>query len=72
MQEGVERTGDPILTNAVFHAIHIILSLKLGGHKGVTFFLHVRLLKKMLLPVLIAILIRILIHAFLSPVPIYS
>jgi len=26
---GVDRTGDPIVTNALFHAMYVILSLKL-------------------------------------------
>jgi len=49
LQGGVDKTGDPILTNEVFHAIHIILSLKLGDHEGLTFFVHGRLLKRTLL-----------------------
>jgi len=31
---GADRTNDPILTNTVFYAMHVILSLKLGDHEG--------------------------------------
>jgi len=31
LQAGVDRTDDPIFTNEVFHAIHLIHSLKLKG-----------------------------------------
>jgi len=71
LQEGADRTGDPILTNTVFHAMHVILSLKLGDHKGLALFVHGRLLKRTLFIVLPAILIQTAIHAFLSLVPIY-
>jgi len=64
-----ERTGDPILTNVVFHAVYIVLSLKLGDHEGLAVFFHGYLLKRTLLIVLPAILIQILICASLSPVP---
>ena len=56
---GVDRTGDPMLTNVVFHATHVTLSLELGYHKGLAPFIHGRLLKRTLLLVLPAILIRI-------------
>jgi len=65
----VDRTGDPLLTNNVFDAIHIILSLKLGDHEGLIFFVHGRFLKRTLLLVLPAILVQIPICAFLNPVP---
>jgi len=68
---GADRTGDPILTNVAFHAMHIILSLKLGDHEGLALFVHGCLLKRTLLTVLPVILIRVLIRAFLSPVPVY-
>jgi len=64
---GVDRTGDLILTNKVFHAMHIILGLKLGDHEGLGL-----LLKRTLPVVLLAILIHILIHAFLNLVPVSS
>jgi len=67
---GEDRTGDLILTNEVFHAMHITLSLKLGDHKGLALFVHGQLLKRTLLIVLPAILIQILICAFLSPAPV--
>jgi len=63
-------TGDPILTNEVFHAMHIILRLKLGNHEGLTLFDLGRLLKRILLAVLPATLIQIPICASLSPVPV--
>ena len=69
LQGGADRTGDLILTNAVFHAMHVILSLKLGDHEGLTLFIHGHLLKRTLLIVLLAILIQIPIHASLSPAP---
>jgi len=69
LQGGVDRTGDPILTNEVFHAMHVILSLKLGDHKGLTLFVHGCLLKRTLLVVLPVILIQIPICASQSPVP---
>jgi len=56
-------------TNEVFHAMHVILSLKLGDHEGLALFIHGCLLKKTLLVVLPVILIQIPIHTFLSPVP---
>jgi len=68
----VDRTGDPILTNKVFHATHLILSLKLGDHEGLPLLVHGQFLKRTLLIVLpaILILIQILICAFLRPVPV--
>jgi len=66
---GADRTGDPILTNVVFHAMHIILSLELGDHEDLTFFVYGQLLKRTLFVVLPAILIQILICASLSPDP---
>jgi len=66
-----DRTGDPILTNAVFHAMHVILRLKLGDHEGLALFVHGWLLKRTLLLVPPVILIQIQIRAFLSPVPVY-
>jgi len=68
---GADRTGDPVWTNEVFHAVHVILSLKLGDHEGLALFVHGRLLKRTLLLVLPAILIQIPTCAFLSPVPVY-
>jgi len=59
------------MTNKVFHAMHVILRLKLGDHEGLALFVHSRLLKRTLLVVLPAILIQIPIRAFLSPVPIH-
>jgi len=58
---GVDRTSDLILIGEVFHAMHVILHLKLGNHKGLA-------LQLLVLPV---ILIQIPIHAFLSPFPAY-
>jgi len=69
LRGGADRTGDPILTNEVFHAMHIILSVKLGDHEGLALFIHGQLLKRTLLVVLPAILIQIAIRASLSPVP---
>jgi len=71
LQGGADKTGDPILilTSEVFHAMHIILSLKLGDHKGLALFNHDQLLKRTLLLVLAVIKIQILTCAFLSPVP---
>jgi len=69
LKGGADRTGDPIWTNAVFHAMHVILSLKLGDHKGLTLFIHGRLPKRTLLVVLPVILIQIPSRASLSPVP---
>jgi len=71
LRGGVDRTGDPILTNKLFHAMHVILSLKLGDHEGLALFVHGRLLKRTLLVVLPAILIQIPICAFLGPVPVH-
>jgi len=71
LQGREDRTGDQILTNEVFRAMHVILSLKLGDHEGLTLFVHGRLLKRTLLIVLPAILIQIPIRVFLSPVPVY-
>ena len=68
-QGGADRTGDPTLTKALFHAMHAMLSLKLGGHEGLALFVHGRLLKRTLLVVQPVILIQIPIRAFLSPVP---
>jgi len=67
----VDKTGDTILTNEVFHAMHVTLSLKLGDHKCLPFFIHGQLLKTTLLLALLATLIKILIRAFLSAVPAY-
>jgi len=69
LQGGVDRTGDPILPREVFHARHILLSLKLGDDEGLALFIHGQLLKRTLLVVLPAILIQTAIHKFLSPVP---
>jgi len=71
LQGGADRTGDPILTSKVFHAMHVILILKLGDHKRLALFVRGRLLRRTLLLVLPAILIWIPIRAFLSPVPVY-
>jgi len=65
----MDRTGDPIVTNALIYAVHIMLSSKLGDHEGLTLFVHSRLLKSTLLVVLPTILIQNPIHMFLSPVP---
>jgi len=69
LQEGADRTGDTILTSEVFHAMLVILSLKLEDHKGIALFIHGQLLKRTLLVVLPAILIQIPMCASLSPVP---
>jgi len=66
---GEKRTGDPILPNTVFHALHVTLSLKLEDHEGLALFIHGRFLKRTLLVVLPAIPIQIPIRASLSPVP---
>jgi len=66
----MDRTDDPILTDEVFHAMHIILRLKLGDHEGLALFVHGCLPKRALLIVLPAILIQILTCASLSPVPV--
>ena len=68
---GGDRTGDPTLTNAVFHAMLVIPRLKLGDHEGLAFFTRGWPLKWTLLVVLPVILIRIPIHSFLTPVPVY-
>jgi len=67
----MDRTGDPILTNKVCHAIHVILIVKLGEHEGPALFIHGWLLKRTMLLILPAILSQIPIRAFLSPVPVY-
>ena len=59
------------MTNKVFHAMHVVLSLKLGDREGLALLVHSRLLKRTLLVVLPAILIQIPIYAFLSSVPIH-
>ena len=69
LRGGVNTTGDPILTSVVFHAMHVILSLKLGEHEGLAVFVHGGLLKRTLLIVLPEILIQILTRVFRSPVP---
>jgi len=58
-----------MLTNAVCHAMHLVLSLKLGDKEGLALFVHGQLPKRTLLVVLPAILIQIPIRAFLSPAP---
>lgn len=55
MQGGVDRTGDPKLPNEVFHAIHVIRSMKLGDHEGLALFVHGRDMKKTLSVVLLAV-----------------
>jgi len=40
LQGGSARTGEPILTNGIFHAIPIIFSLKLGDHEDLAVFVH--------------------------------
>jgi len=72
LQGGTDRTADPILTNTVFRAVHVTLSLKLGDHEGLAVFVHGRLLQRTLLAVLPAILIQIPIRALPSPVPAYQ
>jgi len=42
VQGGSDRTDDTILSNAVFHAIPVILSLKLGDQEGLAVFIHGR------------------------------
>ena len=69
LQGGTDRTGDPILTNVVCHATHVVLSLKLEDHEGLSFLVHGQLPKRTLFLILSAILIQIPICAFLSPVP---
>jgi len=70
VQGGVDRTGNSILSNELFHAMDIILSLKLRDGEGLAFFICGQLLKRTLLFVLPEVLIQILNSAFLSPVPI--
>jgi len=70
LRGGADRTGDPILTSEVFHAMHVMLGLTLGDHEGLALFVYGCLLKRTLLAVLPAILIQILIRVSLSPVPI--
>jgi len=60
-----------MLTSWVFHAIHVMLSLKLGDQECLGLSVHGWLLKSTLLIVLPEILIQILICAFLNPVPVY-
>jgi len=60
-----------MVTNTVFHAMHVILSLKLGDHEGLGLFVHGQLPKRTLLLVLPVILIQIPICASLSPLPVY-
>jgi len=71
LQGGTDRTGDLIVTNdgQVFHAMRVILSLKLEDHEGVALFVHGLLLKRTLLVVLPAFLIQTLFCSSLSPVP---
>jgi len=57
LRGGVNSTGDPILTNAVFHAVLVIPSFILGDHEGLAVFVHGRPLKRTLLISLPAILI---------------
>jgi len=66
---GADRTGDLVLTSKVFHAMHVILRLKLEDLQGLGLFIHGRLLKRTLLVVLPVILIQIPICASLRPVP---
>jgi len=68
LQGGEDRTEDLTLNNEVFHAMHIILSLKLEDHEGLALFVLGWLLKRTLLVVLPAIPIPIC--AFLNPVPV--
>jgi len=70
LQAQADKAGDPILTNKVFHTIHIIRSLKLGDHEGLPLFDLGHLMKRTLLTVLPATLIQIPICASLSPVPV--
>jgi len=44
LQGRADRTGDPILACKVFHAMHVILSLKLGDYEGLALFNHGQLL----------------------------
>jgi len=67
LRRRADRTGDPILANAVFDATHVILRLKLGDHEGLALFVHGRLLKRTLLIVPPVIPNRV----SLSPVPVY-
>jgi len=68
LRGGAGRTGDPVLTSEVLHAM---LSLKLWDHEGLALFIHGPLLKRMLLLVLPAILSQILICASRTPAPVY-
>ena len=52
LRRGADRTGEPILTNKVFHDMHVILSLKLGDGEGLALFVLGHLLKRTLLVVL--------------------
>jgi len=70
LQGGADGTGVLILTSEVFHAMHVILSLKLGDHDGLDLFVHGRLLRSTLLVVLPTALIQIPTHTSLSPVPV--
>ena len=70
LRGGADRTGDPMMSSVVFHAVHVVLGFKLGDHEGLAPFGHGRLLKRTLLVVLPAILIRIPIRARLSPAPV--
>ena len=71
LQGGVDRTGDPILTNEVFHGSACHTRFTAEGHKDLALFVHDQLLKRTLLLVLPEILIQIPVRAFLSPVPVY-
>jgi len=68
LAERGEQEGDPILTSEVFHAMHVIVILKLGDHGDLALFVHGCLLERTLLVVLPAVLIQIPICASLSPV----
>jgi len=46
LQGEADRTGDPVVASEVFHAIYVILSLKLGDHKGLALLVHGLLLKR--------------------------
>ena len=70
LQGEEDRIGDPILTNEVFHAMHVILSLKVGYHEGLVLFIRGWFLKRTRL-ILAAMLIQISVCAFPSPVPVY-
>jgi len=68
----VDRKGDSILTREVFNARHVILSLKLVNHKGLTLFCLCLVSEEDLDVVLPATLIQTPVCAFLNPVPIYG